>query len=302
MNVLVIDDSPDSIVIARACLAKEGLDVFWATSGRTGLAAAKKNKPDLILLDVNMPDMGGFEVCRELKANPELCMIPLVFLTGRDSPEDRVRGLDNGAVDYVIKPFDAVELRARVRAALRTKRLQDLLIQFAHIDPLTGLGNRRALMERLHQEWMRIQRHGGSVAFVMADVDHFKQINDTHGHHTGDRILSEIAKVIMKQCREIDFPTRYGGDEFAIVLPNCDTQGATQMAQRCRRTVEEATLLEDRANVAATLSFGIADSQGAPCEENLVKEADEALYRAKQAGRNRIASRDEATHTVDAPD
>ncbi|KKL08451.1 hypothetical protein LCGC14_2575720, partial [marine sediment metagenome] len=178
MRVLIIDDSPQALAIAKAHLAKEGLEVLCADNGRAGLATAKSCNPDLILLDLEMPDVSGFDVCRALKAAGDVCMVPIIFLTGSEDVEDKVRGLDMGAVDYVTKPFDAFELRARVRAALRTKRLQDLLIEHAQIDPLTELWNRRALMDRLSQEWSRLQRHGGSLAFVMADLDHFKRVND----------------------------------------------------------------------------------------------------------------------------
>ena len=158
-----------------------------------GLKAARSEEPDLILLDLDMPDISGFDVCRSLKADAELCMIPVLFLSGSTTPEDKIVGLDLGAVDYVTKPFDAFELRARVRAALRTKHLQDMLFEHAHIDPLTGLPNRRALMERLQQEWARIERHGGRLSFIMADIDDFKSVNDRFGHHVGDKILQKVA-------------------------------------------------------------------------------------------------------------
>ena len=154
-----------------------------------------------------------------LKADPELCMIPVLFLSGSGTSADKVRGLDLGAVDYITKPFDEFELKARVRAAIRTKYLQDLLIEHAHIDPLTGLPNRRALMDRLQMEWARMQRHGGELSFIMADIDYFKRVNDTYGHSIGDKLLQEVARTIARQCRESDLPARYGGEEFAIVVP-----------------------------------------------------------------------------------
>ena len=290
MRVLIIDDSPEAILMARARLAKENLDVCCTGSGRGGLEAARRERPDLILLDVEMPDLSGFDVCRQLKADPELCMIPVIFLTASNSVADRVRGLDVGAVDYVTKPFDAFELRARVRAALRTKHLQDLLIHHAHIDPLTGLANRRALMERLQQEWERLQRHGGSLAFIMADVDHFKRINDVHGHNTGDRMLCEVAKAIASACRRSDFPTRYGGEEFAVLVPAEDAAGAAALAERCRRRVAEIRLPADSEVVRVTASFGVADNHAARCRADLAKAADKALYQAKSEGRNRVAT------------
>jgi len=212
MKVLIVDDSPDALALAKARLGKEGLELVCADGGKAALAAARTERPDLILLDVDMPDVSGFEVCRTLKADPELCMIPVIFLSVSGSADDKVKGLNVGAVDYVTKPFDAFELRARVNAALRTKHMQDLLVEYARIDPLTGLANRRGLMVRLAQEWACIQRHGGRLSFIMSDVDHFKRINDTHGHTFGDRALQAIAGAIADQCRRSDLPARYGGD------------------------------------------------------------------------------------------
>lgn len=289
MKVLIVDDSAATIAIAKARLAEEGLEICCADSGSAGQEAAKRQRPDLILLDVSMPDISGFEVCRWLKSQPELCMIPVIFLTGSDRAEDRVRGLDAGAVDYVTKPFDVVELRARVRAALRTKRLQDLLVEYAHIDPLTGLANRRALTARLAQEWARARRHGGSLACIMADLDHFKDVNDTHGHYFGDRLLCEIAKVIRTQCRECDLPIRYGGEEFVVLLPDEDAAGAARLAERCRRDIEQLTLTAAAGPLRATASFGVADSRCAASGQAVLQAADDALYEAKRDGRNRIA-------------
>jgi two-component system, cell cycle response regulator len=286
MKLLIIDDSPDALEVVKMRLAKESLDILCADGGIAGLEAAHREKPDLILLDLDMPDMSGFEVCRALKADVDLCMIPVLFLTGSTTAEDKVHGLDLGAVDYVAKPFDAFELCARVRAALRTKHLQDLLIEHASIDPLTGLPNRRALLERLQREWARIERHGGHLAFIMADVDHFKLVNDTYGHHIGDKLLQEVARAIARQCRETDLPARYGGEEFAVVVP-CETAaGAAQLAERCRQEVAKVRVTVRNEKVGATASFGVAEATNLSSPEALVKQADEAMYRAKGTGRN----------------
>lgn len=258
------------------------------TEGSPVLEMARREKPDLILLDLDMPDISGFEACRILKSDAELCMIPVLFLSGSSTPEDKVRGRDLGAVDYITKPFDASELRARVRAALRKKHLQDLLIEHAHIDPLIGLPNRRALMERLQREWARVERHGGWLAFVMADVDHFKQVNDGHGHHIGDKVMQEVARTIACQCREADLPTRYGGDEFAVILPDESGAGAMRLAERCRAEIEQLGITVKSELVTVTASFGVAEALGVNSAESLIKQADEALYRAKQAGRNTV--------------
>jgi len=288
MKVLIIDDSPDALAVAKVRLAKENLQIVCADCGRAGIEAARREKPDLILLDVDMPDISGFEVCRILKADPELCMIPILFLSAATEPEDKVHGLDLGAVDYVGKPFDAFELRARVRAALRTKHLQDLLMEHAHIDPLTGLPNRRALMERLHSEWARIERHNGQLSFIMADLDNFKLVNDLHGHHIGDKMLQETARVIAEECRDTDLPARYGGEEFAIVVPNEPATGAVRLAERCRQEIAKNCLVLHQETLSITASFGVSDAGGAASIEELMRRADEALYRAKQNGRNRV--------------
>ena len=290
MKILIVDDSPEALVLAKARLAKESLDVLTADCGAAGLEMARSERPDLILLDVNMPDMSGFDVCRTMKADTDLCMIPIIFLTGSVDAQDKVRGLDIGAVDYVTKPFDAFELQARVNAALRTKHMQDLLIEHASIDPLTGIPNHRAMMKRLGQEWARLQRHGGSLSFIMADIDHFKRVNDTYGHSTGDKLIQKVARAITGQCREVDFPARYGGDEFGIIVPDEAAAGAERLAERCRQSLEAVCLEAGRGRICVSASFGVADSAGAASGETIVKKADEALYRAKRAGRNRVVS------------
>jgi two-component system, cell cycle response regulator len=288
MKLLIIDDDADAMKIAKARLAKEHLDIVCAEGGIRGLEAAHRENPDLILLDVEMPDMSGFDVCRALKADRELCMVPVLFLSGSGRAEDKIHGLDAGGVDYVTKPFDAFELRARVRAALRTKHLQDLLIEHAHIDPLTGLANRRALMEHLQAEWGRIERHNGQLAFIMADIDRFKEINDHYGHEAGDRLLQEIAHVFARECREADLACRCGGDEFAIVVPSENAAGAARLAGRCQRSIAQVSVTARSQTVSSTASFGVADSTDASSIESLMAHADEALYQAKGAGRNQV--------------
>ena len=286
MKVLIVDDSPDALALARARLATENIDILCAEGGKAGLDAAIREKPDLILLDVDMPDISGFDLCRMLKEDVHLCMIPIVFLSGSSGPEDKVLGLDLGAMDYVTKPFDTFELRARVRAALRMKQLQDSLAEHARIDALTGLPNRRALMERLSQEWARIERYGGSLAVVMADIDHFKEVNDRYGHATGDRLLRHFAEAIARQCRDADMAARYGGEEFVIVVPEATAPSAAALAERCRKAAEEIRVGVASEVIGLTATFGVADTQSAGPPESAIRAADEALYRGKDAGRN----------------
>lgn len=288
MKVLMIDDSPAALALAKTRLAKEGLDIACANGGKAGLEAAWRDRPDLILLDAEMPDMSGFDVCRALKAEVELCMIPVIFVSGSCNADDKVRGLDVGAVDYVTKPFDAFELRARVRAALRTKHLQDLLARHANVDSLTELFNRRALMDRLESEWGRIQRHGGSLSFIMADVDHFKRVNDTYGHSVGDRILREVARIFAEESRGADMPARYGGEEFVILCPGIDAADAAQLADRVRRRVEELAMGEYADRLRVTISCGVADTTESDSITAMIAAADQAMYKSKNAGRNTV--------------
>ncbi|MHB8954964.1 MAG: diguanylate cyclase [Pirellulaceae bacterium] len=287
-RLLLVDDDVDLLALARARLADDQIEICCAICGSAGLEAARTQKPDLILLDLDMPDMTGFDVLRLLKANSELCMIPVLFLSGSGTSDDKVRGLDLGAVDYITKPFDAFELRARVRAALRTKELQDLLVEHAHIDPVTGLPNRRALMNRLQMEWTRVQRHGGELSFIMADIDYFKQVNDTYGHSIGDKVLQEVAMSIARHCREGDLPSRYGGEEFAVLVPDQGISDAVHLAERCREGIEKVNLPKKGGPIHPTASFGVAGSVGVSTAELLVDRADRALYQAKTSGRNRV--------------
>ncbi|MCE5278895.1 MAG: diguanylate cyclase [Planctomycetaceae bacterium] len=286
MKVLIVDDCAEALLIAKARLAQESLEVVCASSGREGLDTAAATMPDLILLDVDMPDMSGFTVCEMLQQSPALCMVPVIFLSASQDAHDKVRGLDLGAVDYVTKPFDAFELRARVRAALRTKRLQDLLLTCTQIDPLTELGNRRALDAGLQQEWARAERTGSPLAVVMADIDYFKRINDQFGHHAGDDVLSRVAAVLRNQCRQCDRLFRYGGEEFVILLPAETAASASNVADRCRRTVAQWPVKTIRGIIEVTLSFGTADSRQASCTQELLDLADAAMYDAKHQGRN----------------
>ncbi len=288
MKVLIVDDSPDAIRLASARLSKENVEVISSNGGPEALKAVRAHEPDLVLLDVDMPEVSGFEVCRRLKEDPELLHIPVIFLTAVDAPAEKVRGLDLGAVDYVTKPFDAFELRARVRAALRTKHYQDLLTERAHIDPLTGLPNRGALDDRLEQAWARAMRRGGDLSVLMMDVDHFKKVNDDHGHAVGDEVLQQIAHTLRAQCRTNDLPARYGGEEFAVIVPEEHASAARKLAERVRGEVGELRIESRTGVIRPAVSVGVADSSAAATQEDLIELSDAALYKAKQTGRNRV--------------
>lgn len=289
-RVLVIDDSEPIHKLIEARLTPEGLHVASELDGERGVERAVAEKPDLILLDIDLPDVDGFEVCRQLKDHPDTKDIPVIFLTGTTSTESKVRGLDLGAVDYVTKPFDQVELRARVRAALRTKRLQDLLEHQSFLDGLTGLWNRAYLDQRAESELNIARRYGRPVSLILLDIDHFKQINDTHGHLFGDIVLQGTAECLPIYARRSDIVTRYGGEEFAILLADTGLRPATYVAERLRTAVEAKSFEAHGQPVNVTASFGVASTHSMTCEltrENLLGAADRALYASKDAGRNR---------------
>jgi len=288
-RVLVIDDSEPIHKLIEARLSPEGLNVSSELDGERGIERAISERPDLILLDIDLPDLDGFEVCRQLKDHPETKDIPVIFLTGTTSTESKVRGLDLGAVDYVTKPFDQVELRARVRAALRTKRLQDLLEHQSFLDGLTGLWNRAYLDQRVESELNIARRYGRPVSLILLDIDHFKQINDTHGHLFGDIVLQGTAECLPIYARRSDIVTRYGGEEFAILLADTSLRPATYVAERLRTAVEAKGFEAHGEAVNVTASFGVASTHAMKCEltrENLLGEADRALYASKDGGRN----------------
>lgn len=290
MKVLIVDDSPEMLAIARYWLEREGLQVECTSTGREALGKAADGVPDIILLDIDLPDMTGWDVCRALKSSPAVSHIPVIFLTASVETADVVRGLDLGAVDYVTKPFDPPVLAARVRVGLRTKRLQDLLRTSALLDPLTELPNRGAFEARLREEWDRRGRYGGELALVLLDIDHFKRVNDRWGHRVGDQVLQEVAQRIRGTCRRCDLAARYGGEEFAIIAPSVDAEHAAYLAERIRAAIAGDPVATDRDAIPVTLSAGVSDATGLAESAALVERADEALYRAKRTGRNRVVT------------
>jgi len=284
-KVLMIDDAKSMHGIVKARLLADGLDFHSAFNGDQGLALALALQPDIILLDVEMPSPDGFEVCRRLKADPALSNIPVIFLTGISSTEEKIRGLNQGAVDYITKPFDAAELQARVRVGLRIKELLDLLSKKAMIDGLTGLYNRGYLNQRLHEELAYVARHKRPMSVIMLDVDHFKSINDTHGHGFGDMVLKGIASILQQLSRTEDVACRFGGEEFAILARETYDSTAMAFAERIRIGVESATFSRGLISVSVTCSLGIAGSDDGA--DGVIDRADQALYESKRAGRNR---------------
>ena len=283
-KILLIDDAKLIHGVVQARLSAEGMEVVSALSGPEGIALAQSVFPDVILLDVEMPSPDGFEVCRQLKANAQVSNIPVIFLTGAASVEEKVRGLNLGAMDYVTKPFDAAELQARVRAGLRNKELVDLLAHKAMIDGLTALWNRTYLDQRLGEEIAHAGRHQRALSCIMLDVDHFKAINDTYGHGFGDSVLRNVAGVIQNLTRAEDVACRYGGEEFAILARDSDGRAAMLLAERLRAGIEQSSCTCNGETVSVTCSLGVCElAQNA----DLISGADRALYQSKHSGRNR---------------
>jgi two-component system cell cycle response regulator len=291
-TILIAEDSRVVRAILREPLRGHGYRVLEAADGEQALACCIRERPDVVLLDVEMPVLDGHQVLARIKQQPELADVPVVFLTARATTEDVVQGLRLGAHDYLRKPFEASELLARVSAALRVKSLQDELRrrnleldQMSRTDALTGLHNRRHLEERLGEFVSLARRHGEDLAAAMIDLDHFKRINDQHGHHAGDETLREVAQLIAANSRSFSVVTRYGGDEFAVLLVNTPKAGALKYARRIKDVIEHHPFPHG----SLTVSVGIA---GLPDDvansDDLLPVADRALYTAKRLGRNLI--------------
>lgn len=291
--VVIIDDAPANIRLLNACLAEE-YAVRFATSGAAGITVIQNQRPDIVLLDVMMPKMDGYEVCAALKADPHTKDVPIIFVTAQGEGEDEEKGLSVGAVDYITKPFIPAVVKARVRIHIELKRLRDLLQQQSATDPLTGLANRRAFDESFKREWARGIRSGRPLALAMIDIDFFKGFNDLYGHLGGDDCLRRVARTLRDAVprRHSDLVARYGGEEFAVLLVDTDIEGARIVSERLRSGVAGLNIPHGRSAVAGhvTVSIGAAslipDGGGPPA--SLIAAADRLLYRAKEAGRNRV--------------
>lgn len=291
--VLIVDDSSANIQLLAQALLQD-YRVKFATSGQGALQlAGALEKPDLILLDVMMPDMDGYEVCRRLQNNPSTHDIPIIFVTAKNDIQDQEYGFNLGAVDYIIKPFEMPIVRARVRNHINLKRKTELLEKLALLDGLTSIPNRRRFDEVFQLEWNRAARNHAWLSLLMIDVDHFKAFNDNYGHGAGDECLKRVACSLQKSLfRAGDVVARYGGEEFAVVLPKCNAHNARSVAERIRGSV--ATLnIPHRYSAAAdhiTVSIGYAALVPPQHEDpqTLVEAADKSLFLAKQGGRNRV--------------
>ena len=291
-RILIVDDERVNVLALHGLLQDE-YKVMVAADGPRALQAAVSQQPDLILLDVRMPGMDGFEVCARLKADPVTSSIPVIFITALDDAEDETRGLELGASDYIAKPFNPMVVWARVRTQLRLKRQNDLLERYAFRDGLTGIPNRRAFDDRSGTEWSRCLRARQSLAVALIDVDHFKAYNDHHGHLRGDDCLRQVADCLVGGTRRSgDLVARYGGEEFVVCMPNTPLEGALAVAEGLREAIAAAGLPHGFSPVAShvTVSVGVAAlvPERVARLPDLMTEADRMLYASKAAGRNRV--------------
>ena len=291
-TVLVVDDAPSNLAILTETLRGE-FDIRLATSGPEALHLASEMPPDLVLLDILMPHMDGYEVCRRLKADFVTRNIPIIFLTAKGETSDETFGLALGAVDYIIKPFTVPVVQARVRAHVELKRRGDLLEALSMRDGLTGIPNRRRFDEYLERAWCHALRRATPLSLIMADIDDFKAYNDAYGHVAGDECLCAVAATLSEaQRRPGDLTARFGGEEFCVILENTALAGALLMAERLRAAVSALGLphKDSRAADIVTVSLGAASitPKTGQSPQQLLRVADAMLYAAKQAGRNRV--------------
>ena len=297
MKILVADDDPVSCRLLERLLEKWGYDAIITHSGTEAWEALQaEHAPRLALLDWMMPGIDGLEICRRVRARSSLPYVYIMLLTANDKVGNLVEGLESGADDYLTKPFHPQELRARLRVGLRMLELEGSLVearehlQFkASHDGLTSLWNRGAIIELLERELSRARRESSSVGILLADVDHFKKINDTWGHLVGDEVLRAVTGRLKAEVRTYDAVGRYGGEEFLILLPGCDRTKLEMKAEQLRRTADRSPIETSAGPVPVTISIGgIASAECAQCElKKLLRATDTALYRAKLAGRNR---------------
>ena len=290
-TVLLVDDEEVNLYALKIILEARQYRCLTASNGPDALRIASEALPDAILLDIHMPVMDGYEVCRRLKEDERTHPIPIVFLTARyRDQEEVIHGLDLGANDYVTKPFNPEELLARVAVMVRVRKAEDAVREASHRDDLTGLYNRRFLQQRLEEELHRASRYSLKMSCIMLDIDHFKSINDAHGHSAGDFVLQEVAAIMKRHVRKSDLAIRYGGEEFMLILFESDKNQAQRVAERVRADVESHGFQWQGHTLSLTISSGVASfpDAGISMPDELIARADSALYAAKASGRNMV--------------
>jgi len=323
-TILIVDDAPENLTILELILKRDGYRVESALSAELALQSIEQRKPDLILLDIMMPDVSGYQLCQQIKENRPTEDIPVLFISALNSTKDKVSGFSAGAVDFITKPFKPEEVLSRVRTHLELQRVQSalqrqndrlmkeieerkrveaelaeankLLEKLANIDKLTQLANRALFDETLAKEWAHMLREKSSLALILCDIDFFKRYNDTYGHLAGDKCLQHVAAALEKQVRRVtDLVARYGGEEFAIILPYTSLEGAIEIARLVQNEIRSLQLPHADSQISdfVSLSLGVTATvpEQGPAPEALVATADLALYQAKEEGRDRVCSR-----------
>jgi diguanylate cyclase (GGDEF)-like protein len=298
VKILIAEDDPTTRQLLKSILVKWGYDVIDTSNGNEAWQALQAEEaPRLAILDWKMPGMDGTEICRKVRQEVNEHYIYIILLTARDRDEDLIAGMEAGADDYITKPFKTSELRVRLRAGRRIVELQNELIAAREIlkrqaayDSLTGLLNRGEILRILKNELAKADREGNSVGLIMADIDSFKKINDTYGHMAGDVVLRLTSERMHSLMRSYDFVGRYGGEEFMIILPGFDLQGAVALAERLRQSINDEGMNTPEGMIPVTISLGVtlSDMERKLDMEALIKAADSALYKAKKNGRNRV--------------
>jgi two-component system cell cycle response regulator len=301
MKILIAEDDPVSRRVLEANLVEWGYDVMIASDGSEAWDLLQKpGAPNLVISDWMMPHMDGLELCRRIRQMERSGYTYFIILTAKGRKEDIIEGLEAGADDFLIKPFDRQELKYRAKIGERIINLELRILELANTDALTGVLNRRAFMERMEQEIHRSLREGVPFSLILTDIDYFKKVNDRHGHQVGDLVLQRFTERLSESSRPYDFVGRYGGEEFVVCLPGADISQAGSVAERMRRRVEEMriTLPDSSQSIRITGSFGVA-SLRAGSEETvdlITGRADDTMYRAKREGRNRVCVASEAGH------
>jgi two-component system cell cycle response regulator len=302
-KILLVEDSEAQAGVAKEFLEKNSYEVIWVEDGKSAIKIAKTEQIDIILLDLVLPDINGNEICRWLKVDQETKGIPIIMLTVKDSVDDKVTSLESGADDYLSKPYNEVELNARIYASLRTKALQDELkdknrqlegllsrVEYLAVtDPLTDLYNRRRFEAVVEKEFRKAKRYNAPLSCMMIDIDRFKSINDDYGHQAGDSVLKELGQIIKQSIREVDTPARWGGEEFIVLCSQTKKDDALHSAKRIMNKIADHRFNE-LSERYVTISVGIAGIPDGEIEtaEKLIHSADLAMYEAKVKGRNRI--------------
>jgi two-component system cell cycle response regulator len=300
MRILIADDDLTSRKMLAGVLTKGGHEVVETVNGLEAWNILQdEGAPPLAILDWMMPEMDGLEVIRQVRARPTTEPPYLIMLTTKGEKADIIAGLDAGANDYLAKPFDSGELRARVEVGRRMVEMQEALIKSSETllhqathDPLTGLLNRRAILDQLNSELARIERSNGrdSLAIGMCDIDFFKKINDTYGHHTGDDVLSRLAEILKENLRAYDSVGRLGGEEFLLITPVKADEDTAALYDRIRMSVAESRIATQSGEISITVSIGITSTREKSTVDRMLDAADRALYKAKDQGRNRVVA------------